>query len=249
MIFVTGDTHGDFRRFGKKSFPEQSNLCSDDYVIVCGDFGLLGLTRTKEEEYWRKWLEERPFTICFVCGNHENYDRLFSDEFPVDEWAGGRVRFLGRNIIYLGRGQVFDISGNRIFTFGGAASHDLEGEVLSRSDPNYAIKKKRLLKANKFFRTEHEDWWKEELPTQEEMEDGMLNLKKVGNKVDYIITHCAASDTQKNFEGYPETPLNVYFESLEKTVDYRHWYFGHYHENRGLNDKETILYEKIVPIL
>ena len=40
MIYVTGDTHGDFRSFTKerrKSLPYK--LKKKDYVIVCGDFG------------------------------------------------------------------------------------------------------------------------------------------------------------------------------------------------------------------
>lgn len=40
MTFVTGDTHGDFRRFGKDIFFEQDRLVKDDYVIICGDFGI-----------------------------------------------------------------------------------------------------------------------------------------------------------------------------------------------------------------
>ena len=38
MIFVTGDTHGDFQRFGTKAFPEQKNLCRSDHMIICGDY-------------------------------------------------------------------------------------------------------------------------------------------------------------------------------------------------------------------
>lgn len=38
-IFVTGDCHGEFRKFNRENFPEQSNLDKEDYVIICGDFG------------------------------------------------------------------------------------------------------------------------------------------------------------------------------------------------------------------
>ena len=41
MVFVTGDTHADFRRFGVKHFPEQKTMTRDDTVIVTGDFGIL----------------------------------------------------------------------------------------------------------------------------------------------------------------------------------------------------------------
>ena len=39
MIYITGDTHSDFKRFNKDNFPEQNNMTKEDYVIICGDFG------------------------------------------------------------------------------------------------------------------------------------------------------------------------------------------------------------------
>ena len=40
MIFVTGDTHGDWmQRLNHEAFPEQAEMTKEDYVIICGDFG------------------------------------------------------------------------------------------------------------------------------------------------------------------------------------------------------------------
>lgn len=33
MIFITGDTHGNFTRFSTDIFPEQKDMTKDDYVI------------------------------------------------------------------------------------------------------------------------------------------------------------------------------------------------------------------------
>lgn len=38
MIYVTGDCHGNYRRFATEIFPEQREMSKDDYVIICGDF-------------------------------------------------------------------------------------------------------------------------------------------------------------------------------------------------------------------
>lgn len=39
MIYVTGDTYGDWKtRLNKCSFPEQEEMTKDDYVIILGDF-------------------------------------------------------------------------------------------------------------------------------------------------------------------------------------------------------------------
>ena len=36
MVFVTGDCHGNFRRFQSDYFPEQANMAKDDTVIITG---------------------------------------------------------------------------------------------------------------------------------------------------------------------------------------------------------------------
>ena len=51
MIFITGDTHGDFTRFSSENFPEQKRMNKEDFVIICGDFGGLW-DGTRKEHYW-----------------------------------------------------------------------------------------------------------------------------------------------------------------------------------------------------
>ena len=79
MIFITGDCHGDYRRFRTDIFIEQKEMTKDDFVIVCGDFGLWD--ESGEQKYWRKWLSGKPFTTLWVDGNHENYDLLNTDVY------------------------------------------------------------------------------------------------------------------------------------------------------------------------
>ena len=74
MIYITWDCHADWTKFSSNAFPEQKEMTRNDFVIVCGDFGIWH--DTPQERYWLNWLEEKNFTICFVCGNHENFDRL-----------------------------------------------------------------------------------------------------------------------------------------------------------------------------
>lgn len=109
MIFITGDCHGDYRRFSANIFPEQRGMTKEDFVIICGDFGLWD--ESGEQKYWRKWLSEKPFTTLWVDGNHENYDLLKT--YPVECWRGGKVQFITPDIIHLMRGQVYDIEGIR----------------------------------------------------------------------------------------------------------------------------------------
>ena len=41
MIYATGDLHGNTLRFQPQYFPEQAEMTKDDYMIVCGDAGLV----------------------------------------------------------------------------------------------------------------------------------------------------------------------------------------------------------------
>ena len=47
-IYVTGDIHAEPDRFNTENFPEQKELTHDDYMIICGDFGLVWAEDTGE---------------------------------------------------------------------------------------------------------------------------------------------------------------------------------------------------------
>ena len=124
MIYLTGDTHipMDIHKISMSQWPDQKSLTKDDYLIVCGDFGLLFNYREtgksisscpedscwdEEELWWLNWLQERPFTTLFVDGNHENYDRL--KKYPITDWNDGKVQIISDSVIHLIRGQVYQI--------------------------------------------------------------------------------------------------------------------------------------------
>ena len=251
MIYITGDTHKEFHRFGNWNL-KKKDITKDDYIIVCGDLGLCW-KRDASFEYQCDFLANRPFTLLWVQGNHENYDMI--NEFPIEEWHGGKVRHIVRDkVILLERGQIFKIEGKTFFTFGGASSHDIQGGVLDRNDVNFRWLRKKAIRNDLPFRILGESWWKEELPTKEEMEEGICNLKKVENKVDYIITHCAATSIQNKLERgtghlFEADVLTDYLEAIKEKVSYKHWYFGHYHADMKVDEKHTLLYTSIVSLL
>ena len=244
MIYITGDTHGDWMsRLRTNAFPEQKEMTKDDYVIVCGDFGIWH--DTNQERHNLKWLDDKPFTTLFVDGNHENFDRLYT--MPVSEWNGGNVHFIRPHIIHLMRGQVFEIDGVSLFTFGGASSHDIQDGILEKNDPRIKEWSKNPFK---MFRVNHSSWWKEELPSEKEMNDGIQNLEKYNNKIDFIITHCGATSSIALYSmgDYKPDILTNYFEEIRQKEKKKKWFMGHYHDNYAINDKEIILYEQIIRI-
>ena len=127
MIYITGDCHRNFERFNTRNFPEQKEMTKDDYVLICGDFGGIWNkdTENKEETWLLDWLDCKTFTTLFIDGNHENFDRLYA--YPVEEWHGGKIHKIRPSVLHLMRGQVFEIAEKKVFTFGGASSHDIEG--------------------------------------------------------------------------------------------------------------------------
>ncbi len=250
MIYITGDCHRNYQRFNKSVFPEQNEMTKDDYVIILGDFGGVwdNDKESKEETMLMDWLDCKTYTTLFIDGNHENFDRLYA--YPVEEWHGGKVHMIRPSVIHLMRGQVFDIDGASIFAFGGASSHDIDGGILEPDDPNFKRKKKELNKGILPYRINHISWWKEELPSQEEMDEGRRNLEARGNSVDFILTHCCASSTQTLLgRGFYKTDIETkYLEEIRQTVKFKKWFFGHYHDNKNVSADELLLYEQIIRI-
>ena len=254
MIFITGDCHGDVRRFSADSFFEQKEygLTKDDTVIICGDFGLVWNKdeENKTEKYWLDWLEAKPFTVVFVDGNHENFDRLY--QYPIKEWKGGKVHEIRPHVLHLMRGEVFEIDGKRIFAFGGASSHDISDGILDYNDDHWREKAKELDKNHKYmYRVKGLSWWDQELPTEDEMQNGIINLTDCGWDVDYIITHTPpASIIALLGHGlYEQDRLTTYLEDIRSQTYYERMFSGHMHTNRQINDTDILLYEQIVRLV
>ena len=250
MVFVTGDTHGDWiNRLNVNSFPEQKEMTKDDYVIICGDFGIWD--NSKREKYNLSWLDDKPFTTLFVSGNHENYDIL--DSLEMSEWHGGLVNFVRKSVIHLMRGQVFNIEDKKFFAFGGASSHDIQDGILNYEDEDWREQARDLEKNGKcMYRIKGLTWWEEELPNEEEMKNGLDNLKKENNKVDYIITHSPSTSELYLMGGkglYQSDILTNYLEEIKANTEYKRHFFAHMHVNKALNDKDICLYEQIIRIL
>lgn len=228
MIYITGDTHGniDIKKLNTKNFPQQNNLTKNDYVIICGDFGMVW-NNSNENKYWQKWLHDKNFTTLFVDGNHENHVLL--NQYPVETWNGGKIHRINDSIYHLMRGQVFTIEGKKFFTMGGASSVD------------------------KAYRKEFVSWWKEEMPNKKELDEGLLNLERYNWKIDYIISHCCSSKMLQTVSyycgfkaNYNLDNLNKYFDVIEDKAKFRHWYFGHYHDDiKEIVDNHTLVYNLV----
>lgn len=255
MVYITGDCHSEFYKLGVRAFPEQKEMTREDFVIVSGDFG--GIWKDDpEERYWLKWLSEKPFTLLFIDGNHENFDRLYGEEFPVVDYHGGKAHRIRENIYHLMRGYVFELCGKSFFVFGGASSHDISDGVIDKCDFRDTEEFKKTCKVwertKKQFRINHESWWEQELPDQEEMERGRASLASCGNQVDYVISHCLPGSmlpALPQWDGKSDRLTEYFDELLQKGLRFQMWYCGHYHREARIEERFRVLYHHIVRIL
>ena len=246
-IIITGDIHGNpFQRLNLENFPEGKTFTKEDYVIILGDFGLVWDDSAMEHSCL-DWLENKPWTTLFIDGNHENYDLL--NKFPIEEWGGGRVQKIRSSVIHLLRGEVYDIGGYKFLAMGGARSHDIQDGVLEVGDPRIKIWKKDDFK---LFRINHISWWEEEIPNEKERKNALKNLAENDYKVDYILTHEAPSSDvvlMDHLLYHPDEYSKWLEMEIRQKVKYKKWFFGHYHLNLDVNEKETCLFERRIRIV
>lgn len=243
MIYLTGDCHGDFRRFSKKRFPQQTDLTREDVVIVLGDAAFVW-DGSREEQYWLDFLAARPFTVLNVGGNHENYERLSA--FPIIPFAGGMAREIRPGVFQMERGEVYRIDGRSIFAFGGAESHDVRRILPPGADPRL---KKQLRRRGVPYREEGRTWFPQEMPSPGEYARAREALRRNGSRVDLVLTHCAPTSIQKRIAAdYPVNELTDFLEELSRSLIYGAWFCGHYHCSAQPAARFRVLYEEIVPI-
>lgn len=247
MIFLTGDIHGQLDRFGENIFPEQQQMTRNDYVIVLGDCGLIWNPYRDKKEQGRLYeISQMPFTLLFIDGNHECFDRLYSNEFVITDFYGGKAQMISENVIHLLRGEIYTLERKKFFCFGGAKSHDISDGILECNDNRIS----EWTKEDKEFRINHVSWYKEELPSVEEMEYGLRNLEKHNYKIDYILTHSPSDYHLPYFGDDMESDvLTEYLARIENLSYYQRWYFGHIHKNIQIDNKTYCLYDDIIRLV
>ena len=229
IIKITGDTHGSQQRMLDYIDAHKKNP-DFDMLLVCGDFGYI-FSGSKQEDLFLDYIEKGAgFEVIFVDGNHSNFPKIYS--YPIETWNGGKVHKIRKNIRHLMRGEYYTIGSKTFFTFGGGYSIDKEWRLQYEM-----IHHKKI-------------WWKEEFPTNQEIEHAYANLEAHNWKVDYIITHSAPTNilplVSEFFISSAKADVDIVNSTLEyirQKTNFKHWYFGHYHGNKNIDDKFTILYE------
>ena len=224
MIYITGDTHGSFERVAR--FTKKMQTEQDDVMVILGDAGLnfdLGSRDRKTKSY----VNRLSITTFCIHGNHEARPQTIPT-YIEKEFHGGKVLFEPEypNIVFAVDGEVYDFDGLKCLVIGGAYSID------------------------KWYRLKfHSPWWPDEQPSFEVKKRVERKLRELDYKVDVVLSHTCPLHFQPREKFLPffkqssiDTSTEEWLEEIETKLDYRKWYFGHYHTAKR-QDKYQIMFE------
>ncbi len=224
-VYITGDKHCSFRPFF--GLRDKGLVQENDILIITGDAGYVW-----DEEYMTKIRTlEQLFcgTLAFIDGNHENHSIL--NRLPVSHWQGGRVHRISDRVFHLMRGEIYEIGGERYFTFGGArtVSRYVEG-------------------------VEGIDWWIGEEPSRDEVDYGHRQLAAHISDIDYVITHEAPLQARDRISRVKRIDpdymlpsiLQDWYEMLTAAGNLKRWYFGHMHVDQQITPYLRAIHNNIL---
>lgn len=164
MIYITGDTHRDFRRVA--AFCDTVESTKDDILIILGDAGINYFGEPKDSVL-KKELNNLPITLFCIHGNHEQRPESISTYKEMD-WYGGRVYAEPEfpSLLFAKDGEIYELAEKRRVAIGGAYSVD-----------------KPVRLANNW------GWWADEQPSEEKKQRVEQRLNAERWRVDTVLSH------------------------------------------------------------
>ena len=226
MIYITGDTHGEFGRF--KRFCREVQPTADDTMIILGD-AAFNYARNIHDEERKTYVNGLGMTVFSIHGNHE----LRPTDIPgykTKEFCGGMVWYEDRypNLLFAKDGEIYHFGRYDCIAIGGAYSVD---------------KFWRLMSGRK--------WFENEQPSPEIKAYVEQQLASRGNKIDIVLSHTCPlkyEPTEVFLAGIDQSKVDTSTEEwlgmIEEKLDYKKWYCGHFHTIKKI-DKLQFMYKDI----
>lgn len=224
MIFLTGDTHGEFSHVA--DFCRKMQTTIDDIVIILGDVGL-NYYGGKRDRLQKELLDSLKTTFFCIHGNHEKRPCNIASYY-TKEWHGGQifVEEAHPNLLFAIDGEVYELNRLNTIVIGGA----------------YSVDKFRRLQ-------NHWSWWPDEQPSDEIKAKVEKTLAQHHWTMDIILSHT----TPKKYEPVEaflpmvdqstvDSSTELWLDTIEDRLKYRHWYCGHYHIEKRI-DNLTIMFQ------
>lgn len=245
-FFITGDKH---RRFDKvKKFCQEMNTRRKDVLIILGDAGFNYYDDKRDDEL-KKEVTQLNITLFCLHGNKENRPQNIST-YGIRSFCGGKVYYEPQypNIYFAIDGEIYTFEGKKYMVVGGAHSVD----------------KMRCLEEGSPF-------WQDEMPDDTTKKAVESHLQREGNTIYGMMTHTCPIDylptemfistrqnanimrksrkvkIKKPFKPDIDRSTEIWLGELEKELDYKVWFCGHYHIDKEI-DKIQMMYHNIRPL-
>lgn len=220
MIYITGDTHGDFTRI--EVFCRRIGSTREDILIILGDAGINYYGGEIDNEKKKK-LEALPVTLFCIHGNHEMRPAS-KGTYHEANWHGGTVYVEDKypHLLFAKDGEIYGIAGQKTVVIGGAYSVDKEYRL------------------QRGF-----GWWADEQPSDEIKAFTEQQLDHAEWNVDVVLSHTAPlryEPTEMFLSMIDQSRVDKSTEEwlgqIEKKLSYRKWYCGHYHTDKRIDRLE-----------
>ena len=226
LIYITGDTHGNFDRI--MYFCHRMQTTKEDILIVLGDAGI-NYYLNDRDLLLKRFLDRMPITLFCIHGNHEQRPYVIPS-YTEMMWHGGNVYMEKEHpsILFAKDGEIYDFNGKKAIAIGGAYSVD------------------------KFYRlARHYRWYDNEQPSEDIKQTVEGRLELMGWKIDYVLSHTTPLKYEPVEVFLPmidqstvDKSTEIWLGEIEERLTYEKWYCGHYHTEKKV-DRIQLMFEDI----
>ena len=225
MIYITGDMHGDIQTF--KDIMGKITCKLENTLIVLGDLGA-NYYLNKTDKKFKNIISQYNINLFVIRGNHDANPANLNYMKEIKKYENiGYIEEEYPNIFYAKNGEVYNIENNTFLVLGGAYSVD---------------KWYRLEKGYK--------WFADEQMTEEEKQN-FWNKNIV--KVDTILSHtCPYANRPIHLfltqidQSTVDNSMENFLDEVKLKVEYKNWFFGHYHADEKVEEDMYMLYNGII---
>lgn len=231
MIYFTGDVHGNIKgllyRLDRMKIPHTP----DQIIVLLGDVCVNYLQNTQDYVN-KKRLQDSGRTYFCIHGNHEmRPENIASYQEQLGNFGRVYVEQEFPNIQFAIDGELYNLEGYKTLVLGGAYSVD------------------------KYYRLECGARWFADEQTTTERREVILENSYTFGQLDLVLSHTCPYSWQPTDlflngldQSTVDNSMEKWLEQIETRLDYRHWLFAHFHADRVINDKVTMLFESVISI-
>lgn len=254
-IFIKGDIHGN-RYDVIYTIAQIDNPTEDDKIIVCGDAGLSYDTWTGTAA--KKEMKKFPGYWIIMRGNHD--DRYWAKNCQIKYENGEPIEWIphdGWEITLDGLYLYQKKYPNILYVYDDGGLYNIDDYNFLFVPGAYSV--------DKYYRLENHLAYNPDEQLTVKEQNRLIDLVKECNiqriPVDFVIGHTFPlhiepyyrdlflafidqSSVDKNMEKF----LDVLSKDFEQNFAFKHYFGGHFHDDRELNSKYTMLYYDIANI-